>query len=164
MGTPHFKTLSYGSVCFFLVIFSFSWMFCHIHTGIDKNVFGEGLLYKKQIHLFHSRGTKAAWLDLFILILGALVYLSNHKYSDRYSYQNWRLDCNANGSLKDCWNCCLGNSVLDLVLHHYSCWTKLLWKLSSQEASGCATDCDPWDRRSWDFFIFFLVICSCSSQ
>lgn len=134
-------------------------------TGIDENFWGGTSIQKAtEIHFFHSWGTKAAWLDLLILILGALVYLSNHKYSDSYSYQNWRLDCNANGSLKYCWNCCLGNSALDLVLHHYSCWTKLLWKLSSQEASGCAIDCDPWDRRSWDLFIFFLVICSSSSQ
>lgn len=134
-------------------------------TGIDENFGGETSMQKAtEIHFFHSWGTKAAWLDLFILVLGALVYLSNHKYSDRYSYQNWRLDCNANGSLKYCWNCCLGNSVLDLVLHHYCCWTKLLWKLSSQETSGCATDCDPGDRRSQDLFIFFLVICSSSSQ
>lgn len=140
--------------------FFISWMFCHIHT--DRNrwaCFGEGLLYKKQQKYtsFHSWGAKAAWLDLFIPILGALVYHSNHKYSDRYSsYWNWSLDCNANGSLKYCWNCCLGSSVLDLVLHHYSCWTKLLWKLSSQEASVCAADSDPWDRWSRDLFIFFL--------
>lgn len=167
-GTPHFKTLSYASAHFFF--FFFSWMFCHIHTDRNRwTCFGEGLLYeKKQKYTsFHSWGAIAAWLDLFIPILGAFVYHSNHKYSDRYSsYWNWSLDCNANGSLKYCWNCCLGSSVLDLVLHHYSCWTKLLWKLSSQEASVCAADCDPWDRWSQDlfFFFFFFVICSSCSQ
>lgn len=147
------------------LLFFFSWMFSHLHTDRYrlKCFWGGTSIHNEQqkYALFIAEEQKQL---VFIPILGALVYLSNHKYSDRYSYQNWSLDCNANGSLKYCWNCCLGNSVLDLVLHHYSCWTKLLWKLSSQEASVCAADCDPWDRRSRDLFIFFLVICSCSSQ
>lgn len=136
-------------------------LFCHVHTDRYRwKYFWGGNPKRKatEILFVSSWGTKAACLELLIHILGALAYLSNHQCSGRYSsYENWSLDCNASGSVKYCWSCCLGNSVLELLLRHYSCWTKLLWKLNSQEAPVCAADCDPCDRRSRVFFIFFLT-------
>lgn len=122
---PQLYQLLYQPAFFFL-----KELFCHVHTdGYRWKSFWGGTPMRKatEILFFSSWGTKVACLELFICILA---YLSNLQYSGRWSsYQNWSLDCNARGSLKYCWSCCLGNSVLEILLCHYSCWTKLLWKL-----------------------------------
>lgn len=90
-------------------------LFCPVHTGRCKwKSFGGGTSMWKaaDILIVNSWGIKAACLELYIHILGALAYLSNHQYSGRYSsYQNWSLNCNASRSLKYCWSSCPENSA-----------------------------------------------------
>lgn len=115
VGTPHFKKVPRRPSAMSQLAFFLNELFCPVHTGRCKwKSFGGGTSMWKatEILIVNSGGTKAACLELYIHILGALAYLSNHQYSGRYSsYENWSLNCNASQSLKYCWSSCPENSA-----------------------------------------------------